>query len=184
MEAAREKGRGGDGEGRAAADGAAVAELRCASGASSNTATHAILPAEVALVRDLLRLVPAGSLQEACSTHGIASTDVVAKTNTLISKIECQAQAAAAHGLMESEQPGRGHRPVGVASVVDDMAAQGRAMLEMDDEILDDLAEAAVGHADPDDGSSRTELVAAAKARLKSKRGDLAKKLVVKRIGK
>ena len=54
--------------------------------------------------------------------------------------------------------------------------------IDMDDSFLDALAEAAMGgeEAAGTEGGSRAEQVAAAKVRLKAKRGDLAKKLVLK----
>ena len=55
----------------------------------------------------------------------------------------------------------------------------------MDDDFLEALAEAAAGEADDDDdGASKAQQVAATKARLKAKRGELARKMLVKRTVK
>ena len=57
---------------------------------------------------------------------------------------------------------------------------------DMDDDLLDELAEAAAGGEEEadEDGTAKAQRVAAAKARLKAKRSELAKKMVLKRTVK
>ena len=162
---------------------AAISAKVAAENGEQRALSAAVLPHEVSLVRDLLLLVPSIDLQQACVAHGIASDDVVARTNALIAKIE--AQAVVADGEHKSQLPlALGERPAGTAHAVATMVAECHAELEMDDDMLNDIAEAAVGEDAGADEVSRAQRVAAAKARLKSNRGDLAKKLVSKRISK
>ena len=58
---------------------------------------------------------------------------------------------------------------------------------EMDDDLLDALAVAATGgdeEAEDEDGAAKAQRIAAAKARLRAKRGELAKKMVLKKTVK
>ena len=77
--------------------GAAVSAA-CAGGAPAEMSgmAGAIVPGEVSLVHDLLKLVSAEGLHAACAEHGIASENVVSRTHALLSKIENQASSGPA----------------------------------------------------------------------------------------
>ena len=65
------------------------------------------------------------------------------------------------------------------------LAAEGGGGADMDDDFFDAIAEAAAGEPDEgEEGQVRAERIAAAKARIKSKRSELAGKQVQKSIGK
>ena len=143
-----------------------------------------VLPADVALVRDLLQLVPPNGLEKACATHGLASDEIVARAHTLIAKIEAQALVGSPTAELADRSTIYGHRPPGTASAVAAIVAEGQTFMDIDDELWDELAAAAVGNSGEGDEPERDLRIAATKARLKSSRGDLAKRMVVRRISK
>ena len=79
---------------------------------------------EASLLRDLLKLVPEERLHEACSSHGIEASDVVARTLALMSKIETKekpSEPAAVTAL-------GAHRPPDTAAAAAALPADAHAL--------------------------------------------------------
>ena len=129
---------------------------------------------------DLLKLIEQDKLAEAATSNGVPPECVQNRAAALLEKIRVQAAESSAD--RNHPEPTTGHRPPGTQEVVASMVTAGQAAEEMDDELFDHLAEAAVG--EDEDELSRAQELSVVKARLKSKKCDLATKLVLKRIGK
>ena len=75
-------------------------------------------------MRDLLKLIPQERLTEACSSHGIAADEVVARTMALLSKLEAprQPQEPATVTALGA------YRPAGTAAAAAAITADANAM--------------------------------------------------------
>ena len=79
---------------------------------------------EASLLRDLLKLVPEERLHEACSSHGIEASDVVARTLALMSKIEAKEKPSEPATVTALGA----HRPPGTAAAAAALTADADAL--------------------------------------------------------
>ena len=116
-----------------------------------------------------------------CVEHGVELEDVTKRSADLSAKLQILASQAEAHaaGPWDAGQGPVEPHTLPAALGPDSISSAA----DMDDDLLDAFAEVATRDDDPE-GGDRAERIAAVKARLKAKRGELAKKLRVKSLGK
>ena len=132
----------------------------------------AIVVEELACLEDILKLVDANQLEQVCRLHSMDPKVVEDRTSGILAKLQTHIEPAGT----SHKQP-MGHRPPGTAESVAAMVAEGGAQLsrgcaaevmEIDDDTLTQMAEAAVPQAEEGGGNAeeRPAKVAEAKIRL------------------